>query len=421
MQRFCQIGILALLFVFVPALASAAVYGEAGHDFLYVGRDGAYELNVVVSGTSTLSGVAVYMNATGSAAVRNELVTVYADAVPVATRYLLLPDSQDLAWQFWDFSTSSVDISDSAIRVLLDLSSYANQIGSASSTCTSADSDCEYSILLFTNGSTLGEYGAEVYDYHPTTLEVTASTSVPVYFSYLNTQGVYDRLDMQLRNYSDVSGGEAWTFSWQIATSGTIAVGTLDLLAGDYSVDWRFTDSTGAAADLFQYSKFRVVRQETAAFGYPDFLFSTSTGQLSDFCDFFSSEFSPFKCLVYSVIPTKDQLQTLYDQATSTILNKAPMGYALRIKELFLTDATSTLPSLVLTIPAGLAASGASIDLSPWNQLMGSSSIIAQHQIGDENAVDFFSRMMTYVCSFLLIGYFLFRIPSKLSSNTHAQ
>jgi len=94
------------------------------------------------------------------------------------------------------------------------------------------------------------------------------------------------------------------------------------------------------------------------------------TEELTNFgtssCSWLSGNFNMFLCFGTFIVPSSDQILKLVGYATSSVFDSPPFGYVNRVVNIFLDDSTTTLPSVVLTVPEGLPGAGKSLNLSPW-------------------------------------------------------
>jgi len=104
----------------------------------------------------------------------------------------------------------------------------------------------------------------------------------------------------------------------------------------------------------------------------------TSTQGALNSCNPFTGG-NAITCVYALVVPDASSTQTFIADMQS-VMNHAPIGYA----TLFVSDvnqglSTTTvgLPSLVITLPNGFPGAGTSVDLTPWNDLLGPTSILA--------------------------------------------
>lgn len=82
----------------------------------------------------------------------------------------------------------------------------------------------------------------------------------------------------------------------------------------------------------------------------------------------------------YIVLPDKNQITALVQYGRESLMLKAPWGYGVRVYDIVTQPiATSSLPSLGFTIPAG-PMEGTSIDFTPWDKLAGPGSFIAEYE-----------------------------------------
>jgi len=83
-------------------------------------------------------------------------------------------------------------------------------------------------------------------------------------------------------------------------------------------------------------------------------------------------------CLKSLIVPssssTVDMVNAVYDKTVRI----SPWGYVTRAFEILWSyDATTTLPSLVITIPSDLPGGGGTLDLTPWDTMAGEGSMLA--------------------------------------------
>lgn len=120
------------------------------------------------------------------------------------------------------------------------------------------------------------------------------------------------------------------------------------------------------------------IQQQTILEGLTDAMTDPLSACQFDFTTIldFSASDNLFTCVTTMVsamvVPNQDQAQQLITGARTSFLEKAPWGYATRIYDIVsFSTATTTLPSIAVTLPAGLpgADEGRIIDFSPWGPI----------------------------------------------------
>jgi hypothetical protein len=79
---------------------------------------------------------------------------------------------------------------------------------------------------------------------------------------------------------------------------------------------------------------------------------ATTTGALANTCNPFSG-FDTMNCIAFLFVPSSDQLNSTMGSLRDGVLTRVPFGYFNRMYTIWRTTATSTLPSVVLSIPTG--------------------------------------------------------------------
>jgi len=75
-------------------------------------------------------------------------------------------------------------------------------------------------------------------------------------------------------------------------------------------------------------------------------------------------------CVASVFLPNNAQIGRIVAYATSSVFAHPPIGYINRLVQIVALDTgTTTLGSVVLTVPAGLPGAGRSVDLSPWQPI----------------------------------------------------
>jgi len=116
------------------------------------------------------------------------------------------------------------------------------------------------------------------------------------------------------------------------------------------------------------------------------------------------SNFNLIGCLKGIIVPSPQAFRTMFTEAKDGFLSYFPFGYVTRFYAIVSGTATSTLPTLSLTIPNGFPSSGSTINLSPWGKLMGEGSYLAT-ATSTQTGVTFYSSFEVYWNRFV---YFVF-------------
>jgi len=95
----------------------------------------------------------------------------------------------------------------------------------------------------------------------------------------------------------------------------------------------------------------------------------------NDVLDCNPTSFHLTACLVSIIWPSNSSIQSFLASIQGQFLSKPPFGYITRTLAIFNSTATSTLPELSVTVPAGYPGAGESVDFSAWN-VLGTGSIL---------------------------------------------
>lgn len=118
-------------------------------------------------------------------------------------------------------------------------------------------------------------------------------------------------------------------------------------------------------------------------------------------------------------IPSKTDMASIIRTATSTILNKFPLGYVTSFVSTISSTATSSIPIFSATIPAGMAGAGASItlDISHSLDYILNATTSADFMSGTATSTQtFYELTETYWNIFVYIGVFLYILYRILGS-----
>lgn len=117
---------------------------------------------------------------------------------------------------------------------------------------------------------------------------------------------------------------------------------------------------------------------------------ATTTTAVAKSCNPISGQFSIIECTYFLLLPNPTYSSDLVSGIKEDIAYKVPWGYATRFYDLVsgvstTTASTSTLPSLVITLPTGYPGAGGTFDLTPWDKLLGTGSMLATTQSAGSN------------------------------------
>jgi hypothetical protein len=125
------------------------------------------------------------------------------------------------------------------------------------------------------------------------------------------------------------------------------------------------------------------------------------------------SGFSLTACLVSIVIPSATSTSAFITGFQGTFLQRVPFGYITRFVTILNTTSTSTLPGLVVTLPPKFPGAGETFDLTPWNELMSSTTMLstATSSSGDGKT---FRQIVEPGWDILVLSIFTFFIVHRL-------
>ncbi len=109
----------------------------------------------------------------------------------------------------------------------------------------------------------------------------------------------------------------------------------------------------------------------------------TSYCTFSSLSDLFnlSQKNNLFTCVLGAIsvltVPTASELAGFGANLQNSFLARVPFGYVTRFTVIASTVATSSLPTLAISLPNGFPGAGESFDLTPWNALMGTTSMLS--------------------------------------------
>lgn len=226
--------------------------------------------------------------------------------------------------------------------------------------------------------------GSFISSYNPALASTTASTTVWLDAAGYNS-GAYEQLEFLL--IGDSPGTQSRLEIFPLASYGYFLVGdTTELPAGQYWGWVKLVDTDGVHSALSYDLKFRVATTSPDTWlglGVQVFTPTATSAPLLPDCLWYQFDLS--KCVYSLFIPSVTDLTGLLGQATSSLFSRFPFGYATRMVTILTTSqATSTLPDVILTVPDGMPGAGASVDLTPW-PYFGTSSPIQTATDSDGN------------------------------------
>jgi hypothetical protein len=123
--------------------------------------------------------------------------------------------------------------------------------------------------------------------------------------------------------------------------------------------------------------------------------------------------FSLTACLVSIVIPDATSTSAFITGFQGTFLQRVPFGYVTRFVTILNTTATSSLPGLVVTLPPHFPGAGETFNLTPWNELMSSTTMFstATSSSGDGKT---FRQIVEPGWDILVLSIFTFFIVHRL-------
>jgi len=131
----------------------------------------------------------------------------------------------------------------------------------------------------------------------------------------------------------------------------------------------------------------------------------TLTGCLSDMT----------ACFYSLIIPDASSTGQIFTVFKDNVMTLSPWGYpTLIFNTLFDYDATSTLPSLIFTVPPGLPQACQTLDLTPWGNMAGDGSYLST-VVARGDTIPFMERVLPY-WNFgwkLMFAFAIFRLVTK--------
>jgi len=217
--------------------------------------------------------------------------------------------------------------------------------------------------------------GSFILEFSPALGSTTASTSVYVSGEGFNA-GEYDTFAIEM--IGDSPGAVSKSVAWPISSGDFFVEDTVSFPVGQYWGWAVMRDSSRSATEIRKPMKFRVATTSPDTyFGFGLQVFTPTATSAPILPDCIIGSFDLAKCLYALVIPSMTDVVSLLNTATSTLLARMPFGYFTRLTTILLAPvATSTLPSVILTVPDDLPGAGKTLDLTPWPYLFGEDSLL---------------------------------------------
>ena len=110
---------------------------------------------------------------------------------------------------------------------------------------------------------------------------------------------------------------------------------------------------------------------------------ASTTGELIENCNLFGAG-NLFDCVYGIFLPSGPELLDIRDRVIETIGYKFPWGYGTRAVVILTGAATSSLPSLVITLPSEVPGAGEGVDLTPWSMLANDGMLATVESYGSD-------------------------------------
>lgn len=108
---------------------------------------------------------------------------------------------------------------------------------------------------------------------------------------------------------------------------------------------------------------------------------TTTSGYAAQCAVWYGNSGAFHDCMTYLFVPSTEYIAEAAKETLSYILFSFPIGYMSRTVQIFQEASTvgdtSVLPELVLEFPSNSVAAGHSIDLTPWDDLLGEDSMLS--------------------------------------------
>jgi len=159
---------------------------------------------------------------------------------------------------------------------------------------------------------------------------------------------------------------------------------------------------------------------------------ATTTAAFAQTCNPLGGTFDMLSCIVFLALPnpqrTASYIQAVSDEASTAF----PFGYVTLIRlQLFSvsssTASASILPTLDIEIPSGFPGAGSSFNLTPWDNLLGDTSILATAEAAGDNpqtlreVVEPGWRKLVYLSFILILLFELIGMGSYIGGHNLAE
>lgn len=201
-----------------------------------------------------------------------------------------------------------------------------------------------------------------------TSLPIGSSGSFDLSTTTLNTQFPVDRIGLyRVKQEVQVPGigVHFWIINWDITWNTLVSTSTT------------FKIGTSTAVDVIQ--EYQAEYLETVLEQQGDPLAGCQFSWFDTAIDF-SLTGALMGCMtgltMWAFVPSPMAVEQQFTDLREGFLARAPWGYGTRFYDIASSISTTSLPSLVITVPDDMPGSGAAIDLTPWDDLLGDDSIL---------------------------------------------
>jgi len=117
---------------------------------------------------------------------------------------------------------------------------------------------------------------------------------------------------------------------------------------------------------------------------------ATTTAAFAATCAPFTETYDTISCIAFMFLPNPQRIGAAVEFIGNDIAYRPPfayitLGWAAMSGVSSTTAATSSLPALAFTIPSTLPGAGASVNLTPWDKLLGTGSILSTAEAAGDN------------------------------------
>jgi len=109
---------------------------------------------------------------------------------------------------------------------------------------------------------------------------------------------------------------------------------------------------------------------------------TTTDGYAAQCAVWYGSSVAFHDCVTYLFVPSTIAIGDALNELGDTVMHVPPFGWFTRVYDIFKEAdhgaATSTLPSLVVTLPTGYPGAGQGFDLTPWDSLLGPGTLLSE-------------------------------------------